>query len=358
MFDLDHLATRMRRNDENLLVLAGVDSSPPRTTDALVADALRAAQSEVESYDRIEFGLVDSDVGVVAAAVNDVVRLVAELFDNAARFSPPASPVVCEARRLGDYMIIHIEDRGVGMASDLVQRLNDWIARPPTVEATTFRQMGLAVVARLAARYQIQVELRSRPGYGTVAYVMLPATILVMPRSRHARPDLTWPASSPVDITQRLAPYRAAHGAVGAPAAAVTAYPAPVGAPPSGNGFNFWTTPHGQQPQPYPTGSAPDGGHWPTQTDPPQWQGLAYASQWQTPADPGWRAAAAAAHPVPQGTTRAGLPKRVPQGQLVPGSVADATAPLQAPRRSPEDSRGLLSSYQRGLQRGREHGPH
>ena len=89
MFVLDHLATRMRRNDENLLILAGADSSPPRADDALVVDVLRAAQSEVEHYDRIEFGTVDTDVAVLAAAVNDVVRLIAELFDNATRFSPP-----------------------------------------------------------------------------------------------------------------------------------------------------------------------------------------------------------------------------------------------------------------------------
>ncbi|MGH3683207.1 MAG: nitrate- and nitrite sensing domain-containing protein, partial [Natronosporangium sp.] len=134
MFVLDHLATRMRRNDENLLVLAGADSSPPRTEDAPVVDALRAAQSEVEHYDRIEFGTVDADVSVVANAVNDVVRLVAELFDNATRFSPPDSAVVCEARRLGDQMIIQIEDRGVGMSQDQVGRLNAWLATPPAVE--------------------------------------------------------------------------------------------------------------------------------------------------------------------------------------------------------------------------------
>ena len=79
----------MRRNDENLLVLAGADSSAPRREDALLVDALRAAQSEVELYNRIEFGTVDTDISVAARAVNDVVRLVAELLDNATRFSPP-----------------------------------------------------------------------------------------------------------------------------------------------------------------------------------------------------------------------------------------------------------------------------
>src|SRR5690606_28791942 len=112
---------------------------------ALVTDVLRAAQSEVEHYDRIEFGTVDTDVSVVAHSVNDVVRLVAELFDNATRFSPPDSAVVCEARRLGDHVIIQIEDRGVGMSQDQVNRLNAWLASPPAVEVTTFRKMGLAV---------------------------------------------------------------------------------------------------------------------------------------------------------------------------------------------------------------------
>ena len=94
LFRLDHLATRMRRNDENLLVLAGADTSPPRREDALLIDVLRAAQSEIEHYDRIEFGTVDNDVSVAAAAVNDVVRLLAELLDNATRFSPPDAAVV------------------------------------------------------------------------------------------------------------------------------------------------------------------------------------------------------------------------------------------------------------------------
>src|SRR5690606_275120 len=142
LFALDHLATRMRRNDENLLILAGADSSPPRTDDALVVDVLRAAQSEVEHYDRIEFGTVDTDVAVLATAVNDVVRLLAELFDNATRFSPPTAPVVAEARRLGDQVIVQIEDRGLGMSQEQANRINAWLASPPAVEVTTFRRMG------------------------------------------------------------------------------------------------------------------------------------------------------------------------------------------------------------------------
>ncbi len=98
----------MRRNDENLLVLAGADSGSPRRENALLADVLRAAQSEVEQYNRIEFGTVDMDVSVISHAVNDVVRLAAELLDNATRFSPPDSAVVVEGRRIGDYVLVQI----------------------------------------------------------------------------------------------------------------------------------------------------------------------------------------------------------------------------------------------------------
>ncbi|MFB6397315.1 nitrate- and nitrite sensing domain-containing protein, partial [Polymorphospora sp. 2-325] len=181
LFELDHLATRMRRNDENLLVLAGADSTAPRRDDALLVDILRAAQSEVELYNRIEFGTVDTDISVSAQAVNDVVRLVAELLDNATRFSPPHTTVVADARRIRDYVVIQVEDRGLGLSADQMDSLNRRLAEPPTVDVAAFRLMGLAVVSRLAHRYEIRVELRRNVEGGTVAQVTLPAAIVVLP---------------------------------------------------------------------------------------------------------------------------------------------------------------------------------
>jgi signal transduction histidine kinase len=115
LFQLDHLATRMRRNDENLLVLAGADSTRVQREPAALIDVLRAAQSEVEHYTRIEFGMIDRDIEVAAHAVNDMVHLVAELFDNATAFSPPNSTVLVEARHVGDGAILSVEDRGIGI---------------------------------------------------------------------------------------------------------------------------------------------------------------------------------------------------------------------------------------------------
>jgi signal transduction histidine kinase len=187
LFQLDHLATRMRRNDENVLVLADADSTPPRREDAPLADIMRAAQSEIEMYQRVEFGTVDEDVLVASQAVNDVVRLLAELLDNATRFSPPTGVVVIEARRLGDRVLIQIEDGGLGMSMDTLAAYNARLAAPPALDVATFRMMGLAVVGRLAYRHGITVQLRDRSGAGTIVEVLLPTAALILPQARGFR---------------------------------------------------------------------------------------------------------------------------------------------------------------------------
>ncbi|MEV6489820.1 sensor histidine kinase, partial [Actinoplanes sp. NPDC051633] len=180
LFQLDHLATRMRRNDENLLVLAGADSTRVQREPAALIDVLRAAQSEVEHYTRIEFGMVDRDIEVAAHAVNDMVHLVAELFDNATAFSPPNSTVLVEARRLGEGAILSVEDRGIGISHEQLRDLNDRLANPPMVDVAVSRMMGLVVVARLANRHGVKVELRPAGSErGTVAEVGLPISVLI-----------------------------------------------------------------------------------------------------------------------------------------------------------------------------------
>ncbi|MFG3578504.1 sensor histidine kinase [Micromonospora chersina] len=186
LFQLDHLATRMRRNDENLLVLAGADSTRVQREPAALIDVLRAAQSEVEHYTRIEFGVIDRDIEVAAHAVNDLVHLVAELFDNATAFSPPDSHVMVEARRVGDRASLYVEDRGIGISHDQLRELNERLATPPQVDVAVSRMMGLVVVARLASRHGVKVELRPGGDRGTVADVTLPTSVLV-PRALAGR---------------------------------------------------------------------------------------------------------------------------------------------------------------------------
>ncbi|WP_146604036.1 sensor histidine kinase, partial [Micromonospora deserti] len=222
LFELDHLATRMRRNDENLLVLAGADSAVPRRDDALLVDVLRAAQSEVELYNRIEFGTVDTDISVAAHAVNDVVRLVAELLDNATRFSPPNTTVVADGRRIRDYVLIQVEDRGLGLSDEQLDSLNRRLAAPPSVDVAAFRLMGLAVVSRLAARYGIRVELRRNVEGGTVAQVTLPTATVVLPTGRGREQALIRPRQ-PLAVEQTpLTPVGLAEPLAGARTAAAT----------------------------------------------------------------------------------------------------------------------------------------
>jgi signal transduction histidine kinase len=201
LFQLDHLATRMRRNDENLLVLAGADSTRVQREPAALIDVLRAAQSEVEHYTRIEFGIIDRDIEVAAHAVNDLVHLVAELFDNATAFSPPDSQIMVEARRVGDRASLYVEDRGIGISAEQLHDLNERLATPPQVDVAVSRMMGLVVVARLASRHGVKVELRPGADRGTVADVTLPTSVLV-PRALSGRgqqpPALPASASGPM----------------------------------------------------------------------------------------------------------------------------------------------------------------
>jgi signal transduction histidine kinase len=525
LFQLDHLATRMRRNDENLLVLAGADSAAPRREDALLIDAVRAAQSEVELYNRIEFGTVDSDILIAANAVNDVVRLIAELLDNATRFSPPNTIVVAEARRIRDYVLIQVEDRGLGIGEEQLETLNRRLAEPPPVDVdvAAFRLMGLAVVARLAIRYGIRVELRHNSEGGTVAHVSLPGSILILPQHRGREPLSVPPPRMPravgapsagngyggwSDAAKPALPTRSAAATLTDPwAAPASGWDAPPVPPPlgsqvtaahptithgratggygdlSGAGYvpasaparaeempifremeaswfrahdtanlEPWAMPTAGHPpppppsaamvsasEPYQVGVAMNGGYGvpasvaptmagrppvaayggqppvaaqvspapmappappPTVTptaprtartgggdfgggargysgsgsgsdrprpsapvppysppDPPADQNETTPRQpgepgWQTRADEGWRLASEAAVPMAGGTTRSGLPKRVPQAQLVPGGV-ETTSGRDRNRRTPEEVRGLLSAYHRGVQRGR-----
>ncbi|MDG4820464.1 nitrate- and nitrite sensing domain-containing protein [Asanoa sp. WMMD1127] len=480
LFVLDHLATRMRRNDENLLVLAGADTAPPRREDALLIDALRAAQSEVEFYNRIEFGTVDPDISVSAHAVNDVVRILSELLDNATRFSPPNTVVVADARRIRDYVVVQVEDRGLGLDDDQLEVLNHRLRSPSPVDVSAFRLMGLAVVSRLAARYRILVELRRTLDQGTVALVTLPAEIVVLPQA--GRPPTLLPRKR-VPAGAEVGGAAASNGHVpggsawaNRASATTLAEPPPTPAqwdvplpqrpgfatdplppaatPMAGGGFPrppvaggdsallaepnreattempifremeaVWFQSHGHSstqilnlpgdalPPPRPTAAPvpPGAGSVPPMAAPvPPGAGsvppmaapgrgpllpgaepvvLAPAAApspapmpppvpppvpptvppqrtapvgdrsaggddlWRTAADEGWDRATKAASPLAGGTTRSGLPKRVPQAQLVPGGVE--TRPSQGVKRAPEEVRGLLSAYHRGVQRGR-----
>ncbi|MGW4289055.1 nitrate- and nitrite sensing domain-containing protein [Streptomyces sp. NPDC004673] len=178
LFKLDHLATRMRRNGENLLVLAGEE--PGRRWDQPVplVDVLRAASSEVEQYERVELSGVP-EAEIHGRAVTDLVHLLAELLENATTFSSPQTKVKVTATRLPDgRVMIEIHDKGIGLTAEDFADINHKLANPPTVDAAISQRMGLFVVGRLSDRHGIRVQLRpSGEQAGTTSLVMLPDAI-------------------------------------------------------------------------------------------------------------------------------------------------------------------------------------
>jgi signal transduction histidine kinase len=186
LFQMDHLATRMRRNSENLLVLAGHDESRRWNQPVALVDVLRAALSEIEQYERVTLN-VQPGIAVRGQAVSDVVHLTAELVENATSFSAADTPVTIAGHLLSSGgVLLEITDQGVGMGAEEMAHANWRLDNPPVVDVAVSRRMGLFVVARLAARHGIRVRLRPAASGGLIALVWLPDETIM-----HETPDDT-----------------------------------------------------------------------------------------------------------------------------------------------------------------------
>jgi signal transduction histidine kinase len=214
LFKLDHLATRMRRHSENLLLLAGAESTAPQLAGPVpLLDVLRAAISEIEGYERAALGTLPPHIQVSGYASDDLSHLVAELLDNATAFSAPDSQVRVSGWLLenGEVML-SVEDEGIGLTSRRLSALNTRLSAPDEQQPPGMAQepgvsppvpgpaeasgsvtaraesqgavegeqlgMGLYVVARLAARHGLRVQLRSRKQGGIAAVVAVPSALL------------------------------------------------------------------------------------------------------------------------------------------------------------------------------------
>ncbi|NLU63754.1 sensor histidine kinase [Rhodococcus sp. HNM0563] len=181
LFSLDHLATRMRRTGESLLVLAGTRPIT-RTSPTPLSDVLHGAVSQVESYQRVRIGSTPHGY-LLGSAVDDVVHLIAELVDNALRASPPNSSVRVEfSPAVGGGLLLDIADVGIGIPRDALDKINSRLTDGDGVDVNAPRQMGLFVVGRLAARNGLSVRLRptfdSQTNPGVTSSVYFPATLL------------------------------------------------------------------------------------------------------------------------------------------------------------------------------------
>jgi signal transduction histidine kinase len=179
LFRLDHLTTRVRRNAENLLVLSG--EKPPRVWSQPVElrDVVRAAIAETEDLDRVAFEVPEGPL-VDGASVTDLTHLLAELTENAVRFSPPDMAVTIRGRRDprgGRGQLLTVEDWGVGIDEADLAAANALLADPPEVDLAVSKRLGFHVVARLAKRHGIRVVLSPTPGSGITASIALPGSM-------------------------------------------------------------------------------------------------------------------------------------------------------------------------------------
>jgi len=203
LFRLDHLAARMRRNEENLLVLAGAEPGRAFVEPELLSDIVMAAAAEIEQYARIDATSV-TEIWVDATAVGDLVHLLAELLENAVVFSPPGTKVQVSTHRSVDDLTVSVYDHGIGIAPDQLEELNQQLREPTVLTSELASRMGLLVVGRLAQRLRLRVELRSAPSSGTVALVRLPNRLLLPGHAvtRRRTADLpTWAPEIPRPFT-------------------------------------------------------------------------------------------------------------------------------------------------------------
>ncbi|AXB44666.1 sensor histidine kinase [Amycolatopsis albispora] len=192
LYRLDHLAARLRRNAENLRVLAGREAGDNAGETASVVDVIRAGMSSITHYARVSIGRVVS-LGVVGFAAEDLSRLLSELLDNATGQSSPNTPVRVSAHLTEQgSVLIRIEDEGIGVPAERLAELNDRLEAEPVLDHTAVRHMGLAVVRRLAVRHGMRVRLERRVPHGTTATVLLPAELV------SELPEASWSGTATV----------------------------------------------------------------------------------------------------------------------------------------------------------------
>lgn len=383
LFRIDHFSTQMRRNAENLMLLSG--DMPTRRGVATVGlhEAVRAAASEIEDYARVQV-LVLPQVVLAGAAGSDLVRLVAELLENAAAFSPPGTEVTVSGRTLegGEHAgehVVQVQDSGLGMTAGQLETANALLADPPRFDLGRMRedsQLGLYVVATIASRHGFGVQLQSSPYQGTRALVRIPASAVVG-QTRQTGPmrrvELLGPGREPgPPVSSSLAPSSPAVNPASAPGPAPVRVSAVVErarpgrhraaenpGPSSGPGPDEGERTAGAT---YRTGPGPTAAPAETREGPRGPEAFAAPSGSWFPAErfpPGDGAGSGAPVPPPDdtghtGDTYKGLPRRrrrtVPPG---PSQSGARTPQATGGQRPLSEIRSMMSAFQAGTERAR-----
>ncbi|MER5609306.1 nitrate- and nitrite sensing domain-containing protein [Micromonospora tulbaghiae] len=351
LFRVDHLATRMRRNAENLIVLSG--STPGRAwrRNVPMVDVVRGAVAEVEDYTRVTVRPL-GEVALTGRAVGDVIHLLAELIENGLSFSPPQTTVEVRGQLVANGFAIEIEDRGLGMSADELAAANARIVDRSELNLADAARLGLFVVSRLTERHGVKVQLKESAYGGTTAVVLIPRELITadgadaadaLPAPGTALPAA--PAPDPARSTRDGDGPATPSGPDGDTEPDQPAEPAPQAPEPVARAPRL--TPSGL---PARTRKRQPGVAGPT-TELAVVERRPAATTDEPDASP-------ATEPETAPVTDAGLPVRVRQASLAPELRHDQTeaeddAADDDTARAPEQVRRMMSSYQSGTRRGR-----
>ncbi|MEU1245069.1 nitrate- and nitrite sensing domain-containing protein [Micromonospora parva] len=377
LFRVDHLATRMRRNAENLIVLSG--STPGRAwrRNVPMVDVVRGAVAEVEDYTRVNV-LPLGPVSLAGRAVGDVIHLLAELIENGLSFSPPHTTVEVRGQLVSNGFALEIEDRGLGMSEEDLAAANHRIVDQSELNLANAARLGLYVVSRLTERHGVRVRLKESAYGGTTAVVLIPLELVTEAdaspedsgsfRAGSAIPMSSTPATESGSPTS-LAPVALAAPTTTAPdVAATSSAPTPTDTttPTSDEEAEADSVLPTRQ-RTTPTTGTPDlptrarrGPGQPALEAPTVPTGLPAVERTRPETRDAEPVAAGDGGPVPARAdaerTDSGLPVRVRQANIVP-ELRDDPAMSETDDedvvRPPEQVRRMMSSYQTGTRRGR-----
>ncbi|MGW3466581.1 ATP-binding protein, partial [Streptomyces olivaceoviridis] len=210
LYSIDHIAVRLRRNADSLMLLAGNRETVLDAGPTALSTVVRAALGQIEGYQRVRL-YAASDALVEPDIIGDLTLMVAELLENAVSFSPEGSPVEVTVRSGAEGTHVVVTDHGLGMSAERLAEENARLIRRERLDLVPTKVLGLFVVGALARRWEIGVELTRTPGGGVTAEVTLPASLLLAPGAGAQAPVAAAPApvagaSGPVPARGALPP--------------------------------------------------------------------------------------------------------------------------------------------------------
>jgi signal transduction histidine kinase len=366
LFKLDHLATRMRRVNENLILLSGQEATSRARRPAALEDILQAALGEIDKYSQVRLTRTPA-VKINAGLIKDLIRLLAELLENATAFSPPEAEVVVDCRILDDGSLsISILDAGIGMSDDVAEQANSRLTRVGPLDLVGAQTLGLFVVGRLAGRHGLAVVLHAGSEVtGVRAMITVPAANILEAEAAKTRLLPTRVPGATPGLEAEVSAVAAGEAQAqepGLPARAVRSTP-----PSRRNGrrpspfFSRSSSPAVEpagKPLKRPAPPAPTS----VGKKPGWFSGTASRARgpasedWSSAADSEWKIVETVSQREPEKLDESGLPQRVQGEHLLPGSIGSSdflAASTAADRPDPLEMRRRLEAFRAGLDRQR-----